>query len=779
MKKVLQLFLKKREPLQSSSKNTPWAPRTPKRGAPFFFFYSKNTNSRTFVTVFLLLSIIFSFFTVSCSKTNVSIVNPICDEDLKELPTMVWDNLSQDEASYFYDWANPFLKQCFSLGILDKKEVESPSKFISKGRFLILLCNALNCPKTVDREIPFTDVKEKTILYSSIAFSIEKGIVDLPIGKQDLFYPDKPIMRWEAALWLAKAREVNFSFYKENNVYILAQDALKEFPSEKAKISFGFCYLPENQLMQYRWSTKNEYRLCKPYSEMNFCDTAYSIYHILFPPSHTDSLSVAKQGKITNDEIIEIEDFRLLKNYIYTSAIGGRDINWGYYPVLVDRIPNLADGSLKFLDDGRVQCYFKLRDHIQWANGKTVVTEDTIEGFKFAEKYLNTQTPFEWLLGIKCIDANTVVVTWSRGFYGVERAFWLHPSIVCEDMSWDQYYHLALFKIEAIDDQKVKLVQNELYFNGSGITNQIEVDFYEEKLESCDFDIIIIDSFNEPNLKKEENKKEIVFPSMQWEHLDFKMPNSKLLEKKVRQALHEAISLEELNDYVWNSKAFPTDRWFLYTHPANKKANIKSRDKRVSAVALLEQSGWRKKDDSRYVQSNGVFFEIDLIYLKSDIYRENCAKYIKGKWELLGIKVTVIELEEKDFFELLRQKSPNEARVFLYSWVFGEKTDLFSILHSSSIPGAKNSYFGENYSNYKNGDVDILLLKTLKEVNSTKRAKLLNDIQEIVSNDYYTIPLYNVPQDAFIRKDVAGISVPFSGIKLDWNVESWYKYFGG
>jgi peptide/nickel transport system substrate-binding protein len=300
-----------------------------------------------------------------------------------------------------------------------------------------------------------------------------------------------------------------------------------------------------------------------------------------------------------------------------------------------------------------------------------------------------------------------------------------------------------------------------LYFNGSGITSQIEIHFYDEQLDNDDFDVILSDSFEEFSQKKETNKKEVVFPSMQWEHLDFKMPNTILFEKKVRKALCDAISLEELNFNVWNGDAYPTDRWFLHAHPSNKNAKADFIDSVVSLEELMEDN------------------DINLIILTSDIYRKKCANYIKEKWESIGIKVNIKELEDEEFFELLRQKSPKEARVFLYSWIFGEKTDLFSILHSTSIPGAKNDYFGENYACYQNGDVDILLLQTLKEVNSQKRAQLLSNIQEIVKNDYYTIPLYNIPQKAFIKKDIEGISVPFSGTKLDWNVENWYRYHGG
>ena len=65
MKKVLQLIWKREESLQSSSKNTPWAPRTPKRGAPFPFYSTKLKYSKAFLTIVLVVL-------VSCSVTSCS-----------------------------------------------------------------------------------------------------------------------------------------------------------------------------------------------------------------------------------------------------------------------------------------------------------------------------------------------------------------------------------------------------------------------------------------------------------------------------------------------------------------------------------------------------------------------------------------------------------------------------------------------------------------------------------------------------------------------------------
>ncbi len=716
----------------------------------------------------VLLFIVFFVFSFSCvsEKNLYNISSPFLVSELPDLPPLSWDGLPEDEIGAFYHWADYYLQQSVSIQFFSMEEIQTPAASLTKAQFLSKLCRCIERPTKISGDSPYDDVPKNTPLYDDIVLAAQVGILDIPEADQLhklSFHPQSPITRWEAAIWLTNAKKVEFSYYQENVLYILTQDGLSGFPSERARLAIGVSLHPAHQLLPYRWSINHEYRLAKPFGLLNVAEASFALFHYLFPPQADSTIRIAKEGHVELEQPITKESFELLSPYVYTPAISQRDMNWGYAPLLVTEIPSVDTGSLRFLDDGRVQCIYTIRDHLMWSNNDPIVAQDAITGFQFARHYLQVSVPFEWLLGIKVETPNTVLVTWKRPFYGVERAFFLYPQSLTFPLLWEDYQHCAPFLIDYWNNQTLALAENGRSVIGCIPDASIHIDFFQHSLPAMeDYDMMIpaqyeaLSSFD-TNKAQQEETRVFVAPSMQWEHIDFKLPNKTLNDISLRQTLSDAISVPALNDEVWHGHATASSGWFLPLHPSLQKKDSSSKNVTKIEPVHIEET-------------------IQLIVLSADEKRKKTAQYIEQKWESAGLEVDIEYHPKESFYDLLASPSKEVPRAFLYAWIFTPQSNLFSILHSSCIPGVKNYQLSENYTGFQNANVDALLVKTLSEPNAEKRAQFLRDIQLEAMQDVRTIPLFYVPKIAICSSQMQGIRIPQSGIPIDWAPYNWYLF---
>jgi ABC-type transport system substrate-binding protein len=770
VKKSVTIFTKEKESSFVFIK-TPHGLRDNPSEEPFFWDLKIKFFYRSFL-LFLVFPVFFSSF-YGCNPTKKlynAVFLPVPVHQLPSLPPLTWDDLPGDETSSFYQWVPPFLQQALALDIFTLEEVQTPAKTMSKGQFLSKLCYCLKRPSRIKGTMPFVDIPIHTSLHDDVLFALQQGIIEKPPDNEldpPFFHPDTPIERWEAAVWFTNARQVDFSYYQENVLYILTQDGAAPFPSEQARLAMAVSFHPAYQLLPYRWSTNHEYRLAKPYGFLTYCEASFGLFHMLVPPASQRPIHIAKEGIAPSNDVITKKDFDLLSPYLYVPAISERDMHWGYSPLLVETIPHVDNGSLRILDDGRVQCIYKIRDYLFWSNGDPIVAQDAITGFQFAMQFANSSVPFDWLLGIKVESQDTVLVTWKRPFYGVERAFYLYSQSLEFPLYWDQYVHCASFSIETRDMETIHLVANRKSVTGTIPEASIQIDFYQNTPFVVEEYDLIIPATDSDLIEIPSSHSYIYAPTLQWEHVDLKLPNRILNDISLREKLVSTIHYEDLNQFVWEGNAWLSPGWFLPLHP--------SLQGKVESLQDIKEGFMDKNvrvepepEFLSVVTDEEEQISLRLIVLSSNDKREQTANFLQSSWEDIGVHVNVEFHEEEAFFAMLQEPSKEEARAFLYSWVFTPQTNLFSILHSSCIPGVKENQRAENYTSFQNAHVDLLLLKTLTEPNAEKRARNLYDIQVEALQEARTIPLLYVPKAAICSGDVQGLYIPFSGIAIDW-----------
>ena len=148
------------------------------------------------------------------------------------------------------------------------------------------------------------------------------------------------------------------------------------------------------------------------------------------------------------------------------------------------------------------------------------------------------------------------------------------------------------------------------------------------------------------------------------------------------------------------------------------------------------------------------------------------AQIIKEQWEELGLKVEIQMYARGDLErEIIK---PRQYQALLFGEVLGKIPDPFPFWHSSQKKDP-----GLNLSSYENKKVDLLLEKARKEMETEKRVRFYEEMQEIILEDTPAIFLYDVESIYVAPKELNGIktsvlsdpSQRFAGI-TEWYVQT-------
>lgn len=359
----------------------------------------------------------FLFTACQCKKTPLQTsVNTL--SAIPAYPNTVyfdWSLLPEDEKPEFYAWSEPYIYRFLSLKIISEKEGEVPSREVKRGEFISWLVKIIELPKHKG-DYAYNDVPASHPYYKAIMSAMEANIID---RTQD-FRPDEPLLRQEASVWLIRAKgEVAIA---QANTYseplIPAQDGYYDIPKD----FIGYlttCYLPEYQLLHYRWISGDDYRYIKPNAPMILAEAAHSLIMLLIPPKRGGVITIgmSSEPKSLFAGLEQSAVLTQLTSLLYTDTIGGRDENWCLFPVLIKRIPTRENGLWKVLDDGRMEVTYELRKGAKWADGEEITSNDALFSYYLtthpAFPTIHNETDF-WVDKVEALDRYTVKVFWNQ-----------------------------------------------------------------------------------------------------------------------------------------------------------------------------------------------------------------------------------------------------------------------------------------------------------------------------------------------------------------------------
>jgi peptide/nickel transport system substrate-binding protein len=226
-------------------------------------------------------------------------------------------------------------------------------------------------------------------------------------------------------------------------------------------------------------------------------------------------------------------------------------------------------------------------------------------------------------------------------------------------------------------------------------------------------------------------------------------------DRRVRQALYQAIDVEALKTQVMRGLAIPTGIAFMDPKGAGVPAEL---DKRypydvAAAKKLLTEAGY----------PNGFGFTLSC---PNDRYLndEKLCVAIAAMWAKIGINARVDSMTKSQFFPKVQNR---DASAFLAGWGGASSDAIFilkPVMRSRDGKGGGES----NYGDAKNADIDQLTDKIEGEMNKPERQAMINRVVTIMHDEVHVIPLHRQMIPWTSRAGVTVVHRPNNILWLPW-----------
>ena len=226
-----------------------------------------------------------------------------------------------------------------------------------------------------------------------------------------------------------------------------------------------------------------------------------------------------------------------------------------------------------------------------------------------------------------------------------------------------------------------------------------------------------------------------------YEHLDLNLDNPILQDRRLREALIRGIDRAAISAQLFagrqpvaHTNVNPLD-WIHATDIPRYDYDPKR------AAALLDQAGWTVRRRGVRHNLKGDKLSLELMTTAGNRTRELVEQVLQSQWRQLGIEVRIRNQPARVFFgETVTQRK--YRALAMYAWISAPEGVPRSTLHSAHIPTAANNWGGQNYTGFKNTEMDRLIERIEVELDRDKRRRLWHRFQEIYATELPVIPLY-------------------------------------
>ena len=230
-------------------------------------------------------------------------------------------------------------------------------------------------------------------------------------------------------------------------------------------------------------------------------------------------------------------------------------------------------------------------------------------------------------------------------------------------------------------------------------------------------------------------------PGLVYEHLDVNLDTPMLADRRVRQALIAAIDRPQIVARLFDGR-------FTVAHSGvNPLDWVHDNDVRQwpfdlpRARALLDDAGWRAGPDGIRRNAAGERLTIELMTTAGNRSRESVQQVIQGMWRQAGIETRIRNEPPRVLFgETLSRRRFTGAVMF--AWISAPESVPRSSLHSDEIPRAERNFSGQNYTGFRNAEMDALLEAIPIELDRDRRRALWQRLQAIYAEELPAIPLW-------------------------------------
>jgi peptide/nickel transport system substrate-binding protein len=244
-----------------------------------------------------------------------------------------------------------------------------------------------------------------------------------------------------------------------------------------------------------------------------------------------------------------------------------------------------------------------------------------------------------------------------------------------------------------------------------------------------------------------------------FEHLDFNTTDELLGQKVVRQAIAYALNRPDLVAKTVgqfdNRAQVLNNRYFVNNQPEYEDTSGGLYDKQdvAKAQSLLEGAGFAKGADGIYAKG-GKRLSFELMTTQANPLRNNTIDVITQQLKPAGIEIK--KFLNPDIFagkEKPRSLEGGQFQIALFAWVSAPYVSGNQSIYET--PQGDN--IGQNYSRAGNPKVDALFPQINAATDQAQIKELGNQIDKLLWEDLYTIPLYQKPTFIAYNSNYTGI----------------------
>lgn len=258
-----------------------------------------------------------------------------------------------------------------------------------------------------------------------------------------------------------------------------------------------------------------------------------------------------------------------------------------------------------------------------------------------------------------------------------------------------------------------------------------------------------------------------------YEHIDLKLDDSTLQDRRVRRALLHAVDREAISKQLFQGHQ-PVAHG--QTNPLDTvyDANVpKYKFDTKEAKALLDAAGWKDIKNGIRHNAKGEPLRFDLMTTAGNKTRELIQQVLQNQWRQVGIDIRIRNEPARVFFgdTVSKRKFPHMA---MYAWISSPKNVPRSTLYSSQIPSADNNWSGQNYPGFKNTDMDKVLDEVETVCDEKPNKELWSQLQRIYADELPALPLYFRANPFVMPKWLKGIRPTGHQYSTSLWIEDWH-----
>jgi peptide/nickel transport system substrate-binding protein len=256
--------------------------------------------------------------------------------------------------------------------------------------------------------------------------------------------------------------------------------------------------------------------------------------------------------------------------------------------------------------------------------------------------------------------------------------------------------------------------------------------------------------------KRHKDKYNVVYrPSLIYAHIDVKLDNPLLADRRVRQALLMAIDRKTISDKLFDGKQPVADGEVNPLDPMYSPAARHYPFDLAAAKKLLDEAGFGEIRNGVRQNAKGDKLSIELAFASGNRTLEQIAQVIQSQLKQAGIELRLKAAPARIYFDALTHRDFDALA--MYSWVSRPQNVPRTTMHSQEIPTAENGWSGQNYPGYANPEMDKAIDAAERELDEGKRRGYFADIQRLYADDLPVLPMYFRVDSFVIPKPLKGV----------------------